>query len=115
MRKVLAIAFLCQLIPAFIFSQDVQKITSDFQRDIADSIKFPYGNNKAAGKFYDIRGFKMYCEVYGQGQPLLIIHGNGGSIKNFIYQIPYFSKKYKVIVADSRAQGNSADSGDSLT
>ena len=52
---------------------------------------------------------------YGEGQPLLIIHGNGGSINNFIYQIPYFSTKYKVIVADSRAQGKSADSGDSLT
>jgi pimeloyl-ACP methyl ester carboxylesterase len=76
---------------------------------------FPYGHNKAAGKYYTIRGFKMYCEVYGTGNPLLIIHGNSGSINNFVYQIPYFSKKYKVIVADSRAQGNSADKGDSLT
>jgi pimeloyl-ACP methyl ester carboxylesterase len=46
---------------------------------------------------------------------LLIIHGNGGSINNFIYQIPYFSKKYKVIIADSRAQGKSKDYGDSLS
>jgi pimeloyl-ACP methyl ester carboxylesterase len=75
----------------------------------------PFGNNPAAGKYYDIRGFRMYCEVYGEGQPLLIIHGNGGSIGNFGYQIPYFSKKYKVIIADSRAQGKSADDGDSLT
>jgi pimeloyl-ACP methyl ester carboxylesterase len=74
----------------------------------------PYGNNKEAGKYYDIRGFKMYCEVYGQGQPLLIIHGNGGSINDFENQIPYFSLKYKVIVADSRAQGKSADNSDSL-
>jgi pimeloyl-ACP methyl ester carboxylesterase len=75
----------------------------------------PYGHNKAVGKYYDIRGFKMYAEMYGEGQPLLIIHGNGGSINNFIYQIPYFSKKYKVIIADSRAQGKSADPGDSLS
>jgi pimeloyl-ACP methyl ester carboxylesterase len=75
----------------------------------------PYGNNAAAGKFYDIRGFKMYTEVYGEGQPLLIIHGNGGSIDNFVNQIPYFAKKYKVIIADSRAQGKSADSNDSLS
>jgi pimeloyl-ACP methyl ester carboxylesterase len=74
-----------------------------------------YGNNPTAGAYYDIRGFRMYCEVYGEGQPLLIIHGNGGSIDNFIYQIPYFSKKYKVIIADSRAQGKSKDGGDSLT
>ncbi len=75
----------------------------------------PYGNNATAGKFYDIRGFKMYTEVYGEGQPLLIIHGNGGSIDNFVNQIPYFAKKYKVIIADSRAQGKSADSNDSLS
>lgn len=75
----------------------------------------PYGNNKQAGKYYDIRGFKMYCEVYGKGQPLLIIHGNGGSINNFAFQIPYLSSKYKVIVADSRSQGKSADKTDSLS
>ena len=57
----------------------------------------------------------MYCEIYGEGQPLLIIHGNGGSINNFVKQIPFFSKKYKVIIADSRAQGKSKDNGDSLT
>jgi pimeloyl-ACP methyl ester carboxylesterase len=75
----------------------------------------PYGNNPNAGKYYDIRGFRMYCEIYGEGQPLLIIHGNGGSINNFIFQIPYFSNKYKVIIADSRAQGKSKDNADSLT
>lgn len=76
----------------------------------------PYGNNAAAGKYYDVRGFKMYCEVYGEGQPLVIIHGNGGSIKDFVNQIPFFSKKYKVIIADNRAQGKSADvANDSLT
>lgn len=77
--------------------------------------KSPYGNNNAAGKYYDIRGFKMYTETYGTGQPLLIIHGNGGSINNFFFQIPYFSKKYKVIIADSRSHGNSKDDGDSLS
>lgn len=77
--------------------------------------KSPYGNNTAAGKYYDIRGFKMYTETYGTGQPLLIIHGNGGSINNFVYQIPYFSKNYKVILADSRSQGNSRDESDSLS
>jgi len=72
--------------------------------------KILYGNNAAAGKYYDIRGFRMYCETYGNGQPLLIIHGNGGSIKDFTGQIPYFMQNYRVIIADSRAQGNSADS-----
>jgi pimeloyl-ACP methyl ester carboxylesterase len=95
-------------------AQDIKKISGDFQKMMNDP-KVLYGHNKTAGKYYDIRGFKMYAEVYGAGKPLLIIHGNSGSINNFIYQIPYFSKKYKVIVADSRAQGKSVDKGDSLT
>jgi pimeloyl-ACP methyl ester carboxylesterase len=115
MRKYFSVLVLSQCIVLFVFSQDVKKISEQFQKDIANTKDFPYGNNKEAGKYYDIRGFKMYAEIYGEGQPLLIIHGNGGSINNFIYQIPYFSKNYKVIIADSRAQGNSVDKGDSLT
>lgn len=81
----------------------------------AQEKKVPYGNNPATGKYYDIRGIKIYTEVYGEGAPLLIIHGNGGSIADFRNQIPYFEKKYKVILADNRAQGKSHDNGDSLT
>ena len=77
--------------------------------------KVNYGNNPAVGKYYNIRGIKMYCEIYGSGKPLLMIHGNGGSIKNFENNIDYFSKKYEVIVADSRSQGKSKDNGDSLS
>ncbi len=73
-----------------------------------------YGNNPKAGYQLNTRGFNMYYEIYGTGKPLLIIHGNGGSIKDFSKQIPYFSKEYKVILADSRSQGKSVDPGDSL-
>jgi len=74
-----------------------------------------YGNNQQVGKFYDVRGIKLYCEIYGEGSPLLFIHGNGGNIKSFEKQIPYFSSKYKVIIPDSRAQGRSDDPSDSLS
>ena len=74
-----------------------------------------YGRNDKAGKYIKTRGINMYYETYGTGEPLLIIHGNGGSIKDFLYQVPYFAKTYKVILADSRAQGKSVDTKDSLT
>jgi pimeloyl-ACP methyl ester carboxylesterase len=82
---------------------------------MAQDKSVPYGANPAVGKYYDIRGFKMYCEIYGHGEPLLMIHGNHGSIKSFEHNIPFFAAKYQVIVADSRAQGNSKDSGETLT
>src|ERR1700759_1305059 len=74
-----------------------------------------YGDNPAAGKYYDVRGIKMYTEVYGQGKPLLLTHGNGGSIAAFSKTIPYFSKKYQVIAVDSRAHGKTVDAKDSLS
>jgi len=74
-----------------------------------------YGNNATAGKYYSIRGIKMYCEIYGSGEPLLMIHGNGGSISSFENNIPFFAKKYTVIAVDSRAQGKSTDANDSLS
>jgi len=114
MRKILTLLLLTQFIFLWVMGQDIEKVAADFQKAQADPSN-TYGHNGKVGKYYDIRGFKMYCEVYGSGQPLLIIHGNSGSIRDFTYQIPYFSKNYKVIIADSRAQGNSADPGDSLT
>jgi pimeloyl-ACP methyl ester carboxylesterase len=74
-----------------------------------------YGSNAAAGHTFTHDGVKLYYEVYGKGEPLLIIHGNGGSISDVRKQIEYFRKKYKVIAMDSRDQGKSADSQEKLT
>jgi len=74
-----------------------------------------YGKNPTAGNYLSTRGIKLYYETYGTGEPLLMIHGNGGSIENFANQIPYFEKKYQVIAVDSRAQGKSVDACDSLS
>jgi pimeloyl-ACP methyl ester carboxylesterase len=75
----------------------------------------PYGDNPAAGKYYDIRGIKLYVETYGEGEPVLMIHGNGGSMEAFKKNVPFFSAHYKVILVDSRAHGKSTDPSDSLS
>lgn len=74
-----------------------------------------YGSNPAAGQYITARGIKHYVEIYGKGKPLLLLHGNGGSIESFYKTIPYFEKQYQVIAVDSRAHGKSIDSGDSLS
>ena len=75
----------------------------------------PYGNNPKAGKYCAVNGIKLYVEEYGAGKPLLLIHGNGGSIEAFSKTIPYFAKSRRVIAVDSRAHGKSVDPGDSLS
>ncbi len=75
----------------------------------------PYGNNESVGKYAEINGAKIYYEEYGEGEPLLLIHGNGGSIKDMGNQIDYFKSKYRVIIADNRGHGKSELKTDSLT
>lgn len=82
---------------------------------LAQDQPVPYGDNPKAGHYANVNGIKMYYEIYGQGQPLLLIHGNGGSVKSSSSQIPFFAKKYRVIVMDSRGQGKTNDNSDSLT
>jgi len=74
-----------------------------------------YGSNPVVGKYVDVNDIKVYYEIYGEGEPLLLLHGNSGSIENFIYQIPELSKYFKVIAVDSRAQGRSTDSDQEIT
>ena len=70
-----------------------------------------YGNNDSTGKYVDANGIKIYYEEYGQGQPLLLLHGNSESIQSFRQQIPEFSKHYRVIAVDTRGQGKSSENG----
>jgi pimeloyl-ACP methyl ester carboxylesterase len=74
-----------------------------------------YGSNELVGKSVDINGIKIYYETYGEGEPLLLLHGNGGSLQHFEFQIPELSKHFKVIAVDSRAQGRSTDSDTEIT
>jgi pimeloyl-ACP methyl ester carboxylesterase len=74
-----------------------------------------YGSNPTAGRTFTHDSIKLYYETYGKGEPLLLIHGNGGSIANFVAQIDYFRKRYQVIAMDSRDQGKSGDSPDRIT
>ncbi|MBX3027582.1 alpha/beta fold hydrolase [bacterium] len=74
-----------------------------------------YGANPAAGGTFTHDGVKLYYETYGTGEPLLLLHGNGGSIADLGAQIDYFRRHYRVIAMDSRDHGLSDDGPDPLT
>ncbi|MBC8755072.1 alpha/beta hydrolase [Kordia sp. YSTF-M3] len=74
-----------------------------------------YGSNDENGAFVYVNGVKLYYEIYGEGSPLLLLHGAGQSINAFKDQIDFFSKHYKVIALDSRGRGRSTDNDEELT
>lgn len=47
----------------------------------------------------------MYYEVHGEGKPLVLIMGLGLDLTGWMFQTPEFSKKYRVIVFDTRGVG----------
>ena len=74
-----------------------------------------YGANPAAGGYFQHDGVKLYYEVYGDGPPLLLIHGNGANIWSMKNQIAFFSEHYRVIAMDSRDHGRSDNATGPLT
>jgi pimeloyl-ACP methyl ester carboxylesterase len=73
-----------------------------------------YGMNTKAGGFAEVNGIKLYYEIYGNGAPLVVLHGNGGSIQSAANFYPDLIKKYKVIAIDSRSQGRSTTTSQPL-
>ena len=107
MRKILAFFVLALVI--FACKNQSQRAQS------TNKDKISYGDNPQAGHYADVNGIKLYYETYGSGEPLVMLHGNGGSIDAFRNQIPFFQKYYQVIAIDSRLQGKSGGSPDTIS
>jgi pimeloyl-ACP methyl ester carboxylesterase len=64
----------------------------------------------AESGYAEVNGLKMYYEVYGQGKPLILLHGSFMSIPlNWSQIIPLLAKDRKVIVAEMQGHGRTKD------
>jgi pimeloyl-ACP methyl ester carboxylesterase len=57
--------------------------------------------------FADADGARLYYEVYGEGEPLLLIMGLGANHLSWTGQIPVYAREFRVIVFDNRGTGQS--------
>lgn len=67
-------------------------------------------------RYYEVRGAKLYTQVYGHGPPIVFLHG--GMVffdNNFARQRDYFSTYRTVIGIDQRGHGHSPDGPWSLS
>ena len=56
-----------------------------------------------------VNGLKMYYEIRGSGQPLVLLHGGVGAIEMFGPILPALSASHRVIAVDLQAHGRTAD------
>ncbi|MCK4381179.1 MAG: alpha/beta hydrolase [Candidatus Lokiarchaeota archaeon] len=57
--------------------------------------------------YTNINGIELCYEIFGEGYPIILIHGFGARKEGFKCQIPALSKQFKVITFDNRGAGKS--------
>jgi pimeloyl-ACP methyl ester carboxylesterase len=66
--------------------------------------------------FEEVNGLKMYYEIYGEGKPLVLIHGGGSTIQiTFEKVIPLLAKSRKIIAVELQAHGHTDDRNTDLS
>jgi len=62
-----------------------------------------------AGKYAQVNGIKMYYEIHGTGQPLVLIHGGGSTMHTSFGKImPQLAKTHMVIAVDLQNHGRTS-------
>lgn len=65
--------------------------------------------------YIHLNGIRIHYGEYGQGEPLILLHGNGEDHHIFDATIRYFSSHRRVIAMDSRGHGRSDWGRETLT
>lgn len=64
--------------------------------------------HQPAGNYASVNGIKLYYEVRGTGQPLLLLHGGFGTCEMFSALVPTLAEQYQVIGVDLYGHGRTA-------
>ena len=59
--------------------------------------------------YADVQGIKLYHEIYGQGEPLVLLHGGLMTIGEMLTLLEPLAKTHKVIAVELQGHGRTAD------
>src|SRR5215475_5541981 len=61
------------------------------------------------GKYAEVNGLKMYYEIHGSGQPLVLLHGAFGFAESWATILPTLTKTHQVIALELQGHGHTND------
>jgi pimeloyl-ACP methyl ester carboxylesterase len=72
-----------------------------------------YGQNHSSpgleSGYAPVNGLRLYYEIHGVGEPLVLLHGGLGAGNMFDPLLPQLAKDHKVITVDLQGHGHTAD------
>ncbi|MBP2705459.1 alpha/beta hydrolase [Microbispora sp. RL4-1S] len=63
----------------------------------------------ASGQYAEVNGINLYYETYGDGRPMILLHGGLGSGEMFGPILPALTDHHQVIAVDLQGHGRTAD------
>ena len=68
-----------------------------------------FSQQESNGKYADVNGMKMYYEVSGKGDPLIVLHGAHMDIMTMGKIIPMLAETHEVYALEFQGHGHTAD------
>jgi pimeloyl-ACP methyl ester carboxylesterase len=81
----------------------------------ADDSKGDEMNDASRGNYAEVNGLKMYYEIHGTGQPLVLLHGAYMTIDLMGETVPALAETRQVIAVELQGHGRTADIDRPLT
>ena len=64
---------------------------------------------RTTGEYAEVNGIRLYYQIRGEGQPLVLLHGGLGAIEMFGWNLPALAAKRQVVAVDLQGHGRTAD------
>jgi pimeloyl-ACP methyl ester carboxylesterase len=65
--------------------------------------------------YADVNGIKLYYEIYGEGEPLVLLHGGFMTIGEMSTPLEHLAKNHKVVAVELQGHGRTADTDRALS
>jgi pimeloyl-ACP methyl ester carboxylesterase len=67
------------------------------------------------GEYVNAGDVRTYYEVYGEGEPLVLLHGGLATAESWAMQVPTLAERYRVHVPERRGSGRTPDVAGPIT